>query len=163
LKGGLLLENRIAGLLEQMEELVDRGARVPLLSKVMVDESTVQNILDDLRRSVPEEVKNARIIMEDRDRILTEARSTAKAILEQAQKQAELLLQEDTVARKGQEKAETMVHQAQHYYLEVKQAALVYSNEMLKDLEEKLSMMLRQIQNNRGELAAQAQDQSAGQ
>jgi cell division septum initiation protein DivIVA len=156
-KGGLFLENRISNMLEQLDELVDRGAKVPLTNKVMIDADTFQNILDELRRSVPEEVKHARIIMEDKDRILHEARSEAKELVERAQRQADNLLNEDEIARKGRAQAEEMVGQAQQYYLEMKRGVLVYSNEVLQKLEENLGILLRQVQGNRGDLASQAQ------
>ncbi|MDR1605246.1 MAG: ATPase [Gracilibacteraceae bacterium] len=155
------MESRIDGLLEQIEELVDRAAKVPLTNKVMVDSDAVLNILDELRRTVPEEVANARIITGDRERILTEARSEAKGMLEQARKQAENLVSDDAIARQGRLQAESMVSQAERYYMEVKQGALVYSNKVLQDLEGTLGTMLRQVQSNRGELAEQARSQEA--
>jgi hypothetical protein len=152
-----MLDNRIVILLDQLDELVDNATKVPIVNKVMIDSETFLNILDDLRRSLPDEVKQARVIIDGREKIIADAQNQVKVLLEQAQKQAEGLLDEDEIARKGRLQAEEMVRQAENYYMEVRQKALTYTSETLQKLEEDLSVMLRQVRTGRSELAAREQ------
>jgi vacuolar-type H+-ATPase subunit H len=147
-------------LLEQLDELIDRSNRVPITGKIMVDEHTVLNILDALQKTVPEEIQQAHVIIDERERILTDARNEGREILKQAQAKAEQMVNEDEVRRKGQAQAEEMVAQAQTYFLEMKRNALVYSNDILQKTEGALDSLMRQVQSNRGELLVLAQEEA---
>jgi len=146
------LENRLFTLLEQLEEILDRGTKVPLTGKVMVDEDSVLEILDGIRSVLPEEIRQANLILADRDRLLEDARSEGQRIVDRAQKQAEQMLQENEVVSQSRVYAEEIVRKAQQYSREVKLGALKYSDDLLNDIEAKIEESFKAIKESREEL-----------
>lgn len=146
------MENRLLTLIEHLEEILDRGTKVPLTGKVMVDEDSVLEILDGIRTVLPEEIRQANLILAERDRMLEDARSEGKRIVERAHKQAEHMLQENEVVTQSRVYAEEIVRKAQQYSREVKVGALKYSDDLLSDIEMKIEEAFKTIKSSREEL-----------
>lgn len=150
------MENRLLDLVEQLEEVLDRGTKVPLTGKIMVDEEVVLEILDGIRSALPEEIRQANLILTERDRLLENARTEGEKLVERAHKQAEYLLQEDEIAVQSRAYAEEIVNKAQQYSREVKVGALKYSDDLLHDMEIKLEETFKAIKASREELNVMA-------
>ncbi|HBC98116.1 MAG TPA: ATPase [Clostridium sp.] len=150
------MENRLLDLVEQLEEVLDRGTKVPLTGKIMVDEEVVLEILDGIRSALPEEIRQANLILAERDRLLEKARNEGDKIVDRAHKQAEYLLQEDEIAVQSRAYAEDIVNKAQQYSREVKVGALKYSDDLLHDMEIKLEETFKAIKTSREELNVMA-------
>lgn len=146
------MENRLLTLIEHLEEILDRGTKVPLTGKVMVDEDSVLEILDGIRTVLPEEIRQANLILAERDRMLEDARSEGQRIVERAHKQAEHMLQENEVVTQSRVYAEEIVRKAQQYSREVKVGALKYSDDLLSDIEMKIEEAFKTIKSSREEL-----------
>lgn len=150
------MDNRLLDFIEQLEEILDRGTKVPLTGKIMVDEDTVLEILDNIRAVLPEEIRQANLVLAERDRLMEDARNEGQRIIDRAQKQAEQLLQEDEIVAQSRSYAEDIARKAQQYSREVKIGALKYSDDLLHDLEVKLEDTFKAIKANREELNAMA-------
>lgn len=148
------MENRLLDFVEQLEEILDRGTKVPLTGKIMVDEELILEILDGIRSSLPEEIRHADIIMSERDRLMEEARNEADRIIDRAQKHAEQLLDEDEITAQSRAYAEDIVRKAQQYSRDVKLGALKYSDDLLHDIEIKLEGTSQSLKKSREELGA---------
>ncbi len=150
------MENRLFDFIEQLEELLDRGTKVPLTGKIMVDEEVVLELIDGIRSSLPEEIRQANHLLAERDRLVEDARNEAQRIVERAQKQAEQLLQEDEIVAQSRSYAEEIARKAQQYSREVKMGALKYSDDLLHDVEVKLEDTYKAIKASREELNVMA-------
>lgn len=146
------MENRLFTLLEHLEEILDRGTKVPLTGKVMVDEDSVLEIIDGIRSVLPEEIRQANLILAEKDRFIEDARSEGQRIVDRAQRQAEQLLQENEVVSQSRVYAEEIVRKAQQYSREVKLGALKYSDDLLNDVEKKIEESFKAIKESREEL-----------
>ena len=71
-------------LLDQLEEVLGGGSRVPLTSRTLVDEQEVLDILDQIRVSIPEELTQARRVTQERDQVMAAAHAEADSILRDA-------------------------------------------------------------------------------
>lgn len=60
-------------LLGRLEEIINEGRAVPFSDKVLVDREKVLEVIDSIRSILPEEIKQANWIKEERNRILIEA------------------------------------------------------------------------------------------
>lgn len=150
------MENRLLDLIEQLEEILDRGTKVPLTGKIMVDEDMVLEIVDGIRSVLPEEIRQANLILAERERMIEDARNEGQKIIDRAEKQAEFLLQEDEIVAQSRVYAEEIVKKAQQYSREVKVGALKYSDDLLHDVETKLEDTFKAIKANREELNGMA-------
>lgn len=150
------MENRLLELIEQLEEILDRGTKVPLTGKIMVDEENVLEILDGIRSVLPEEIRQANLLLAEKDRLIEDAHNESQRIIERAEKQAEFMLQEDEIVAQSRVYAEDIVKKAHHYSREVKVGALKYSDDLLHDVEAKLEETYKAIKASREELNVMA-------
>ena len=70
-------------LLENLEELVENGTKVPLSSKVLVDKDELSEILEEIRMKLPDELKQAKWVKEERQRIIMDAQKEADQIVKE--------------------------------------------------------------------------------
>lgn len=129
-----------------MEELVDRGWRPPVGRKVMVDEEMLLNIIDQLRISVPREIREAADLLAQRDRLLAKAQEDARRTILQAREEADRMLDEDAVRAQARSEAEEMLREAREHAARVTAGADSYAEEQLRSLERTVSALGRVIQ-----------------
>ena len=60
-------------LVERLESLIANGKKLPLTNNVVVDQEAALGLIDELRATVPEEVRQAKRINQDREHILEQA------------------------------------------------------------------------------------------
>ena len=104
----------ILHLIDQLEALLNEGSHPPLVGKrVLLDEQRAWEIIDQMRVSIPEEVKKAKRINQERDRIIAQANEEGARIIELAKDEAQQLASETEIARQAQSRATTIVERAQ--------------------------------------------------
>ena len=101
----------------------------------MIDQATVLELIDQLRASVPDEVRQARRITEEAGRITERARDEGDAIIARAQEQAAQMLEERELVRAAQQRAGELLEQAQAEAREVRRGADEYAAGVLIRLE----------------------------
>ncbi len=99
-------------LIDRLENLVTNSKRMPLVNQVIVKEADLLNIIDQLRTSIPMEIKQARRIMQEKERILSQAKSDANIILNQARAETERALTSEGLLQVAQEREQEIIHQA---------------------------------------------------
>src|SRR3990172_13401528 len=75
-------------LIDKLDEIVNNARPMPMTDKVMIDREEIYDILDQMRTTVPEEIKQARWIVKERQEMLAEAKREADRILGEAREQA---------------------------------------------------------------------------
>lgn len=128
----------IFSLLDRLEDVIQNATRVPLTGKVMVDPEEVLGILERLRDALPEEIRAASRIADERERILATARAEAEAIVQEAKGYVAHLTDETAVAREARVRAEETIEQAKRVAREIRAGALEYAREVLARVEQNL-------------------------
>lgn len=146
-------------LLDEMEEFIDSGSRIPFLGKVLLDGDVLLEYMDKIRASLPEEIKQAKFVNLERDKVMQEAKRRADRIIEEAESQARKIIAEDQIMRQIQIEAEELLKQSRKTSSEIKQGAKVYANDVLHQLEVNLEKALYTIKKGREELQGQGQSQ----
>ena len=75
-------------LINQLEHVISQGKRVPLSQSIMVDEEAMRRVIDQMRVSVPDMIKQAERTVGERDRIVAQANEEASRIIQMAREQA---------------------------------------------------------------------------
>src|SRR5919197_386878 len=65
-------------LIDKLDDLVHNAKAVPLTDQVRIDREEIYDILDQMRATIPEEIKQARWIVKERQEMLDEARRQAR-------------------------------------------------------------------------------------
>ena len=109
-------------LVDRLEKLITSSRRVPLVNQIMVKEADILNIIDQMRISIPDEFKQARAIIHDKERILAQAHADANKLIVRAQEKAEEAVHREGLLRLADEKAEQIKVEADAYVAETLRA-----------------------------------------
>lgn len=146
------MANDVLELLEELEEIVDRGTKIPMTGKVLVDDGVIFELIDRMRTSLPEEIRNAKWVLTERQKIMDEAHAEAERLLKQGKNYIEKMAEENEVVKQAQSYAEDIARQAQTYAKEVKVGAVQYADELIQKVEKDLAETLIALRQNREEL-----------
>lgn len=139
-------------LIDEVEDIIEAGTSVPFSGKVMVDKVELLEIIKDIRIRLPDEIKQASWIKEERQRILAEAQKDADTMVEQGQHKLEELIEQEEVTRRAVERAEQIVNKAQTHAKEIRLGSVDYADNLLLEQQEKLKELIQLINENRKEL-----------
>jgi cell division septum initiation protein DivIVA len=137
----------ILHLVDRLEVLLQQGWRLPFTSNVVIQEDAFLDIIDQMRVSIPEEVKQAKRVAAERDRVLDQAQEEAERIVGLAQEQASTLADGHEVVQAAYAKSEEIIAQAHRTAEAVRADADVYVMEELSTLEEQLMKLLTTVRN----------------
>ncbi len=139
-------------LLDRLEALVSESARVPLTSKVIIDEEAVYALIDDLRATLPDEVKQAKWVVKERERLLEEAKRDAEALVKEAEAEAARKAEESSIIQQAKAQADEIISQARKVAQEIRQGANDYAASVLERLEGHLLRTVETIRAGMAEL-----------
>ena len=139
-------------LLENIEDILEKSKGVPFSNKVLVDKEEILEIISELRLKLPEELKQAKWIKEERQRILVEAQKEADDIVKEAENRIISMIDEHEITKKAYEKKAEIIETANEMSREISKGTKDYADNLLNGLEVSLQEALKIIQNNRNEL-----------
>lgn len=142
----------IMALIDRIEELIDNGRNVPLSNSRMVDADKIYEIIDEIRAQFPDELKQARWIVKERQEMVEEAEKEANRILEEARDRAQSLAAEQEIVKLAESQAAEILDNARAREREVRLGAEDYADEMLANLEVNLGKLLTAVQRGRDRL-----------
>jgi cell division septum initiation protein DivIVA len=146
-------------LIDKLDDLVHNAKTVPLTDQVRVDKEEIYDILDQMRATIPEEIKQARWIVKERQEMLAEARREAERIVQEAREHRDRLVSDEEVTKQAERAAEDIIEDARAREREIRLGAEDYADEILNTLEVNLSKFTAAVQRGRERLAGK--DESA--
>lgn len=139
--------SRIEQLIEDIYEFVESCRMQPLSStKVIVPKDELYDLLDELRLRTPDEIKRYQKIIANRDAIIADAEEKSETILAQTREKAKELVNEHEIMQQAYYQANEMIMRAsdesdrlrkdaQEEADQIRTGALVYSNDVLTEVE----------------------------
>lgn len=144
----------ILHLVDRLEEVFNDGRPIPLTRKLAVDEDRVLELIDQMRVSIPEEVKKAQQILNQRDKILAQAQEEAQRTVQLAQEKAAQLVEKETIVEQARQRAQEIIQQAELDAEGIRADADDYVLDALTRLEAETAKSLQQIRNGINKLRA---------
>ena len=139
-------------LIDKLDDLIHNARSVPLTDSVMLDREEIYDLLDQMRSTIPEEIKQARWIVKERQEMLAEAKTEAERIQAEAQQKAEQMASETEVVRLAEKNAEKIIEDARDREREIRLGAEDYADEVLNNLEVNLEKFLAAVRRGRERL-----------
>lgn len=137
----------ILHLVDRLEEALKKGRRLPFSSTRLVDERRLMALIEQMRISVPEEVRRAQRVNQERERILAQARQEAERLIQEAEQRAQELTAEHSLVRAAEARAAAIREQAEREADALRKDADEYVFGVLCQLEEELRRTLRIVEN----------------
>lgn len=147
----------------RMEQLLAEARPVPLSASVMVNRSQFDELLGDLRTHLPEELRQSRWIIKERDELMEQAERDSERTLADAELQRDRLVSETEVARGAAREAERLLDEARERARTLRLEAEDYVDGRLANFEIVLTKTLKAVENGRERLRGRlASDELAG-
>lgn len=123
-------------LIDQLEELVSLSKRVPMSRRVMVEEEDFMAIVDQLRVSLPNEIKQAQRVIKDREHIIGDAQDEATRIIQKARDRAEVMVSQHTIMEEARQRGEEILRKAEEEQQRTRGELDVYTLSQLQLIED---------------------------
>lgn len=138
----------ILHLVDRLEELIFTESRsISFLHSVIVNEDRVVDLIDQMRVSIPEEIKKAQQILAQRDRILAQAQEEAARTITIAREKSDQMVDRDAIAEAAHARADQIIQQAQYDIERTRHEADEYVLQTLTNLESEMDRILTQVRN----------------
>ncbi len=111
----------LAGRIDQLEKMVQDAKAMPLSSSVLLNRDDLVALVGEMRVALPEEIKQAKWVVRDREELLAKARQDADEVVEQARAEQLRMAEQEEIVRRAHEEAGHILAQAQD---EARQARL---------------------------------------
>lgn len=136
--------------LNYLDELLDRAATVPFSTKkVVVELEAVRDCINDIRVNLPQEIKQAQLIVKDRKSIMEQAKNEEERIIRQAEERAKQITSNNEITIQAKQRAVEIITQAQDKSKEIRNATNEYIENVLNQAEQVLSSNLSDLRKTR--------------
>ena len=134
--------------LQQLEQLVLEAKSMPLSSSVLVSREELLQMISEMQESIPEEIKQARWIVKDREDLLGKARAEGERIVEQAHEEQRRMALKEEVARRAEAEAQSILEETQDRTDAMRREAEDYVDAKLAQFEIALRKILEDTQSS---------------
>ena len=128
------MDDTVLKLLEELEQVVDEGRSSPFSNKVQVDKDEIFEIIDEIKMKLPNEIKQSKWVIEERNKILVDAQKEAEVRLSK-------LVEEHAVTQKAYEQAAEIMDAAKKSAKEMRLGAIDYADDVMGVAEQRLREM----------------------
>ena len=136
--------------LDKLDDMLDSAVSLPLAGgKKMIDADKMRDLLDTIRLNLPQEIKDAKAVVSDRNQILEDAKVEAEDIITRAENRARQLISEQEVTKAAQQSASDLIAETQRKTKEMERTTLEYSENALKKSEDALLMVFNEVKSTR--------------
>lgn len=139
----------ILHLVDRLEEMVNQAQQVPIImrGRIILEEEKLIDLIDQMRVSIPEEVKRAQRVVAERDRMIAQAQEKAERIQTMAEQKSVEMVEEQQIVIQARQRAEEIIREARGEADAVRLDADEYVIEALERMEIEVNRVLQQVQN----------------
>jgi vacuolar-type H+-ATPase subunit H len=126
-------------LLEYLQEIFETASKVPVMGKILVDKKEVLNIVDQIVNYLPDEFKKAQWVVEEKERILSEAMEESSTMKKESMNMLKKQIENHDISREAKARAEEIIASAQRDAKAMRLGARDYADEILCQLEKEIN------------------------
>ena len=145
-------------LIDKLDDLVHNAKAVPLTDQVRIDREEIYDILDQMRATIPEEIKQARWIVKERQEMLAEAKREQDRLLQEAREQAVREASQTEIVKLAERQAQEIIDEARRQAREMRLEMEDWADGMLATLETNLDKFLVAVRRGRERLHERSQE-----
>ena len=142
----------IMEIIEALEDKIEHSFTIPFVGRGIVDKDALLDLLQEARIKYPDEMKQAKWVKDERQRIIADAQKEAASIIKGAEDKIVSMVNEHEITKQAYENANQMVESAQDHAREIRIGANQYADGILHSIEEQLIATVETIRENRKDL-----------
>lgn len=140
----------IENLMDNLEDIMEASWHLPMSGgKTVIDAGEVKRILEDIRLQLPKEILQARKIIEDRTKIIEDAKHEAQNIIKVSEEKIRAMIEKSEIVKNAQTSANNIISEATKQSKEMKLSANKYAQDVMKQLDEVVTSNLTEIRKAR--------------
>lgn len=140
-------------LVDQLERLLQGASRLPVGGKLLIDESALRQLVEEMRATLPDQQRDAQRLAAERERVLGDARAQARRIVEDAHGQTGVRLDDQAVVQAARQRARDITAEAEKTAAQLRGDADQYILNQFTMMEARLVRVLREVQAGQRALA----------
>jgi hypothetical protein len=145
-------------LIDKLDDLVHNAKAVPLTDQVRIDREEIYDILDQMRATIPEEIKQARWIVKERQEMLAEAKRECDRLIGEAREQAVREASQTEIVKLAERQSQEIVEEARRGARETRLEMEDWADGILSTLEVNHDMFLGAVRRGRERLHERSQE-----
>ena len=131
--------------IEMLEEIIRNATRIPFKKKSMVDVDELDNIVTDMRMVLPMEIQQAKKVVADKNKIISDAKKEAEDIIRKAEQRRAELIEESDVMKEARRRATEAISVAQNRAKDIHTSTNAFADNMLARVEELMARDLNDL------------------
>ena len=135
-------------LVDRLENLIASSHRIPLTNQIRIKEVDILNIVDQMRTSIPDEIKQARRVIQEKERILAQAQADASTLLARAREETERAMNREGLLRTAEARSQELVQQAEEHSRAVVRQAEAQNEQLKTDADTYVAETLRNLKDH---------------
>ena len=132
-------------LVDRLENLIASSRRMPLVNQIILKETDILPIIEQMRTSIPDEVKQARRVIQEKERILAQAQADASNLLTRATEESERAINREGLLRVAEERSQKLLWQAEEQAHAIIRRAEEHSEHLKIDADSYVMETLRNL------------------
>jgi hypothetical protein len=145
-------------LIDKLDDLVHNAKAFPLTDQVRIEREEIYDILDQMRATIPEEIKQARWIVKERQEMLAEAKREQDRLLQEAREQAVREASQTEIVKLAERQAQDIIDEARRNARETRLEMEDWADGILATLESNLDKFLTAVRRGRERLQERSQE-----
>jgi hypothetical protein len=142
------------GLIRRAIDIVNTAKTMPLSASVLISRDEVATILGEALDRLPDELRQARWLLREREEFLAERSREAEALMEEVRAQAERMVSRTEIVRQANLVAQRILDDANDEARRMRHEAEDYCDQKLAGMEIVLERIMRTVQTGRQKLQA---------
>ena len=141
-----------AALLEQLREMLEAARKLPMSASVSINRDEFGAILQEASDGLPEELREARWLLKERDQVVERASNEAGRLVEAARVRAERMVEKNELVREARRTSEQIIEDAERQAASIRHEAEDYVDRKLAAFEVVLDRTMQQVEKGRERL-----------
>ena len=143
----------IYNLLDQWESTIEGSKRAFMQTdKIIVDPEELYKIIDQIRSSVPDDIRDAQWVKREEEQIKRKAQEDYERIIEEARARAQELVSETEVYRLAEIRVREMLEEANQAAHDITLGAFNYADDIMEKIEKQLQIYYDVVQDGKDEI-----------
>ena len=146
------VELNVMELLEYLEEILENAPKVPITGKAMIDTKEFEEVIEQIRNYLPDELKKAKWVMGEKDRILEDAEKEYQNVKKETMEMMRQNIENHDMVKEAKLRANEIIALAQRDAKAIRIGSREYSTEILsqldKEIEEKKLQLIQSMQDS---------------
>ncbi|WOC31217.1 MULTISPECIES: ATP synthase subunit B family protein [Caproicibacterium] len=142
-------------LIDELYVMLEKAWNLPLgHGRAVVDANEARQVLDELRECLPNEIREARSIVGNREKVLAGAKKEAESIVHDAEERAKVLLNQEVILQQARKQADELIVTTQKQTRDMRHASSAYVEDLMQRADEGLTASLSELRSTRQNLKA---------